>query len=52
MRRVAGTGLWFPNGISNNETDLLIRMSIHNPSPAVTRGAAWEGAVLVGKGGN
>lgn len=32
MRRMVGTGFWLPNGISNNETDLLIRMSIQSLS--------------------
>lgn len=43
MRRVVGTGFWFPNGISNNETDLLIRMSIQSLSCGDPWGSERDG---------
>lgn len=40
FKNEAGAGLWFPKGIRNNETDLLIRISVQSPL-AVTR-EAWN----------
>lgn len=54
MRQGMGRGLWFPRGISNNETDLLIRMSIQSFSSSDPwgLGAGLEVQLWWAKGGN